>query len=598
MCGIFGYVGKKTNAAQIVFEGLKRLDYRGYDSWGIAVKITDNKSNLKSEIVVEKHVGKIGEVNDVNNLPSGSIAIAHTRWATTGAVTKVNAHPYFSTDKSFALAQNGIVENFDELKKKLKKKGYTFISQTDTEVIVRLIEDKLKRVKDLFIAVREAFLELEGRNTIILVTNAGKIYAARNGSPLVIGFNSKTKETYISSDTLSFSSLADKMIAIDNGEMVIINGGVAIFNIASGKKVKHVEEEITIHGSKVDKEGYDHFMIKEINENPYVINQLLHQEKELYERLASAIKKTKTVYTIGSGTTGLAASQIAYYLRRFGKIKAISLVGSDAREYYELFSKGDILIAPSQSGETADVLEVLEYAKSKGVTIVSIVNMSGSTMTRMSDYKFMSQAGAEICVLSTKVFVSQISWGYLLAKTAQGQFNEGKKNLQILSKEAEIYLKDKNNVKNIEKISKYFLAKQHIFLLGKSQNFQIVREGMVKIIEATYKHAHAIPSGDLKHYAITLMEKGVPVIVVMSNDEVRTDVNTAINEVRLRGAEVIAIAPVKQDNFDYYLQVPDTGETSAIMSVIPLQLLAYHMAVDLGNSVDKPRNIAKSVTVK
>lgn len=591
MCGIFAYVGTRTDAAQIVFEGLKRLDYRGYDSWGVALE-----SN--GEIFIEKNVGKIGDVADITALPKGRVAIAHTRWATTGAVTQVNAHPHVSKDTSFALAQNGIVENFDSLKKELIKKGHIFISQTDTEVIVRLIEEKLKKTKDIFTAVREAFLDLEGRNTIILITNTGKIYAARNGSPLVIGVNSKTKELFVSSDTLSFSSLADKMIPLDNGEMIVIDKGVSIYNLASGKKINRAEEKITIHNTKVNKEGYDHYMIKEIHEAPFVIRQVLRQEEEQYEKLAEAVKKAKTVYTIGSGTTGLAAAQIAYYLRRFGGIKAISLVGADAREYYQLFSKGDLLIAPSQSGETADVLEVLEYAKEKGVQIASIVNMPGSMMTRMSDYAYMCQAGPEICVMSTKVFVSHIAWGYLLAKTVEGRYAQGKKNLQAGAQAIDGYLQNKKNSTDIKKISKQLLTKQHIFMLGKSQNFQIIREGMVKIIEATYKHAHAMPAGDLKHYAITLMEKGIPVIVVMSNDEVKSDVDMAINEVRLRGSEVIAIAPSKQDNFDFCLQVPDTGETSAIINVIPLQLLAYYMAVDLGNNVDKPRNIAKSVTVK
>lgn len=591
MCGIFGYLGNKDTAAQIVFDGLKRLDYRGYDSWGVAVESDGG-------ITIEKKVGKIGEESTVKHLPKGNIAIAHTRWATTGIVNQINAHPHYSSDKKFALAQNGIVENFEKLKKVLIKKGYKFISETDTEVIVHLIEEELKITKNLFDAIRKAFLQLEGRNTIILITDTGTLYAARNGSPLVIGVNSKTKEKFISSDTLSFSSLADTMIAIDNGEMVVLDSSIAMYTITTGKKVKHTQEKITIHSSKVDKEGYDHYMIKEIHETPYVINQLLHQGRDPYEKLATAIKRAKTVYTIGSGTTGLAAAQIAYYLRKYGGIKAISLVGADAREYYDIFSKGDLMIAPSQSGETADVLEVLEYAKKKGVKIASVVNMPGSMMTRMSDYKFMCQAGAEICVMSTKVFISHIAWGYLLAKTVENKFEEGKKNLSSVSKQAQKYLEDKTKDIAIKKMSKHLLKKQHIFLLGKSQNFQVIREGMVKIIEATYKHAHAMPAGDLKHYAITLMEKGVPVIVVMSNDEVKTDVNTAINEVRLRGAEVTTIAPSPQDNFDFYLPVPDTGETSAIMSVLPLQLLAYYMAVDLGNNVDKPRNIAKSVTVK
>ncbi|HEX8965571.1 MAG TPA: SIS domain-containing protein, partial [Patescibacteria group bacterium] len=269
-----------------------------------------------------------------------------------------------------------------------------------------------------------------------------------------------------------------------------------------------------------------------------------------------------------------------------------------AREYFDLFTKEDLIIAPSQSGETADVLEVLEYAKKKGVAIATVVNMPGSLMTRMSDYKFMCQAGPEICVVSTKVFVSHIAWGYLLSKAAGGKFTQGAENIEFLAKSIEKYLDNKENISTIKKLAKKLEKSKDIFLLGKSQNLQVMKEGMVKIIETTYKHAHAIPAGDLKHYAITLMEEGVPVIVALSNDVVRSDVINAIHEVRLRGAEVIGISSEKLESFDYFLPVPDTQETSAIMNVIPLQLLGYFIAVELGNNVDKPRNIAKSVTVK
>jgi glucosamine--fructose-6-phosphate aminotransferase (isomerizing) len=593
MCGIFCYVGGsgQKNAAEIVLAGLKRLDYRGYDSWGIAVA-ADNK------VSVEKKVGKISDISTVQ-LPASAVGLAHTRWATTGAVTQVNAHPHYSADKSFVLAQNGIVENYLELKKELQKKGHTFISQTDTEVIVRFIEEKLKTVGDLKKAVAAAFLELKGRNTIVLLTKEGKILAARNGSPLVIGLHPQNGEIFLSSDTLSFADKATEMITVDNGQMVEINGNdIHLFEIRTGAKLSYHPAPIGFTNNKVDKEGFDHFMLKEIQEAPFVLHQLIKQDPLKYQQLAGVIKKAKHVYTIGSGGAGVAAAQVAYYLRSIGKVNAVSLIGADSTEYFDLFTKNDLIIAISQSGETADVLEVLEIAHEKQVKIASFVNMPGSMMTRMSTYSFMAESGPEICVMSTKTFDAQVAFGYLLAKTVADEGEDARQQLQTLALKMSEYFKDHSNMQMIKKIADHLSHKKDIFLLAKSQNFQIIREGMVKIIEAAYLHGHALPAGDLKHYVITLMEPGVPVIAVIANDAAQADMFSAINEVRLRGAEVIALSPIVSENFDYHLPVPDVGEVSAIFNLLPLQLLAYYLAVRLGNNIDKPRNIAKSVTVK
>ncbi len=587
MCGIFGYVGQR-NASEIVLQGLKRLEYRGYDSWGIAV--------LADEIKLEKKVGAIGDLETAGNLPASGIGIGHTRWATHGGVSDLNAHPHFSTDKSFCLAQNGIVENYQTLKGKLIQKGYKFQTETDTEIIVRLVEDEYKRTKDFFEAVRLAFLQLEGRNTVIALTKEGEIVAARNGSPLVIGVEGD--EIFFSSDTLSFAPYAKKMIVVENGQLVSYkDGDIKIIEI-SGKEIKYKLEDVSLKDNTIDKEGYKHFMLKEVNEIPYSINHLATLDTKEYEDFIKAIKKTSSVYTIGSGTAGVAAAQIAFYLREIGKIKAVSLIGADSYEYLDLFKKDDLLIAVSQSGETADVLEVLEAAKRMGVKIASYVNMHGSTMTRISDFKFMSGAGPEICVVSTKVFASQIAWGYLIAKMVTGKGSDGQENLSKLSEAIETYLNTEDNHQQTKSLAKHLITKKDIFLLGKAQNYNIIREGMVKIIECSYKHAHAMPAGDLKHYAITIMEEGVPVIVAVSKDNVRSEVLNAVNEVRARGAQVIGISEEKVDNFDYLLKVPQVGETASIMNLIPLYLLAYYMASELGHNVDKPRNLAKSVTVK
>lgn len=588
MCGIFGYVGTTRNASDAVMEGLRRLDYRGYDSWGVAVL---NGRGIE----VEKQVGIVSKEPLVIH---GNIGIGHTRWATHGAVTETNAHPHYASDKSFVLAHNGIVENVTELKEILTKKGYSFESQTDTEAIVRLVEDKRKKAKSLTEAVRAAFKELAGRNTIIVLAKDGEVIAARNGSPLVLGTKDNS-EIYFSSDVLSFAPYVSSVLVMSNGQMVTKKGtGVQVMDIAKGKKIAPKFERNAIVGSEVDKGAYEHYMLKEIHESPFVIRQLL-KEKDVHIRaLASAIKKAKNVYTIGSGTAGAAAAQIAFYLRVYGGIKATSLIGAEAADFYGLFSKDDLLIAPSQSGETADVLEVLEIAQKKGAKIASHVNMPGSMMTRMSDYQFMAEAGPEICVMSTKIFTSQIAWGYLVAKAVRGKLAEGRRNLKTLARTIEAYLKDAKMRERIQKLASVLARKDHLFLLGKGQNAQIIKEGMVKIIEGSYVHAHGIPAGDLKHYAITLMEEGTPVIAIVSNDELQNDMHNAIHEIQARGAHVVGLTSVSDGLYRDILPVPDTKETAAIMNVIPLQLLAYYMAKAKGNNIDKPRNIAKSVTVK
>lgn len=588
MCGIIGYKGM-NNATAKILDCLKRLEYRGYDSWGIAVQ--------SDKIYVTKKAGKISDIILENiYLPQSSVGIGHTRWATSGKVNDINAHPHNSTDNSFVLAHNGIVENYEKLKNELIKIGYVFESETDTEVIVKLIEEEFKSSTNFRTAVQKAFKKLNGRNTIIILKNDSEIYSIKNGSPLIVGFDNK--EIYLSSDILSFAPYVKKIIVVDNGQLVYVNDKIKIYDLNSDKEVDYKIEDIDIINSKVDKRGFDHFMIKEIYENPYVIQQVINQDEKGYIELAETIKKARNVYTIGSGTAGIAAAQIAYYLKVFGGIKAVSLIGGDSGEYFNFFDENDIIIAPSQSGETADVLEVLEFAKSKGAKIASYVNMPGSTMTRLSNFKFMANAGPEICVMSTKIFVSQIAWGYLLAKTIDGKFEEGKENLLFTINNLSNYLKNKESILRIRQIARELIKSRDIFLMGKSQNMQITNEGMVKIIEGTYKHAHSIPAGDLKHYAITLIEDGVPVIALVSNDNVKSDILNAISEVKARGAKVIAIANENNDLYDYYIKVPENNETSAIINVTSLQLLAYYMTVELGNNVDKPRNIAKSVTVK
>lgn len=590
MCGIFGYVGEKRDAAEAVREGLKRLDYRGYDSWGVCVA-------QNNEVFLQKQVGIISDIRP--SLPESTVGIGHTRWATHGKVSETNAHPHYASDKSFVLAQNGIAENADALKKQLGKDGYAFISETDTEVIVRLVEKKRKKTKTLEEAVRLAFKDLTGRNTVIVLASNGDIIAARNGSPLVLGIDKSGRELYFSSDVFSFAPHVERVLVLENGQMAVCRDrAMVVSSIATGKKIKPIFEINKLKDVQTSKAPHDHYMIKEILEAPMVIRQVAAEEDKRLLELARAVKRARAVYCIGSGTAGAAAAQTAYYLRVYGGIRAEALVGAEAGDYRSLIGKNDLIISPSQSGETADVLEVLEWAKTKKAKIASFVNMPGSMMTRISDYKFMANAGPEICVMSTKIFVSQIAWGYLLSKAVSGKLAQGKKNLRSLARTVETYLANTDHARTIESTAHKLAKEKHVFLLGKGQNLQIMKEAMVKIIEGSYIHAHAIPAGDLKHYAITLMEEGSCVLTAVSEDDDKDAVLNAVHQVKARGAHVTGIASEQNHNFSHYLHVPDTAETSAIMNIIPFQVLAYRMAVALGHNVDKPRNIAKSVTVK
>jgi glucosamine--fructose-6-phosphate aminotransferase (isomerizing) len=590
MCGIFAYSGQNADATQIVFNGLKRLDYRGYDSWGLGVL-------AGSKIIVEKHIGAICQ--NKCNLPKTSVAIGHTRWATNGEVTLTNTHPIYASDKSFILVHNGIVENILQLRRNLIRKGFRFLSETDTEVIVRLIEEKHKKLKSLSKAVRGAFKRLEGRNTILVLDKNGQIIGARSGSPLVVGFSSNSSGFYFSSDTCSLSPCVDEVVVVNSGRMVETDGKeMTLSEVLSGKVLKPKKEKIVKEKAPNGVGNYDHYMIKEINEEPLAIRKIFERPRKEFDEIALNIRKARVVYCIGSGTAGAAAFQMAFFLRSLANIFAVGIIGSEAKDYLNLIGRGDLVIALSQSGETADVIEPLEKIKKRGIKLASFVNMPGSMLTQLSDYKYMAQAGPEICVMSTKVYASQIAWAYLVAKTVVRRYLEGKKVLEEIVLKIDNLLKDRSVVRQIKKIAYNLSLERDIFLLAKEQNLQIVREGMIKIIEGSYIHAHAIPAGDLKHYAITLIEKGKKVITVLSNDTAKTDVINAVREVKARGADVVAVSPFNFDEFDELIRVPDGFDASSIINIVPLQLLAYYMAVSLNHNVDKPRNIAKSVTVK
>jgi len=588
MCGIFGYNGAK-GAPFKVKEGLKRLEYRGYDSWGVAA-LKNNR------IDIYKRVGSIGEVNKIPLDEDSSIAIGHTRWATHGGVENKNAHPHLSSDGSFALAHNGIVENFQELKQDLQSKGYEFSTETDTEVIVKLVEEHSNKNIDFTEAVRKAFKDLKGRNTIILLdATKSRIYAVRNGSPLVVGI--KDDEIFIASDTLSFSNETNQIIEVENNQMVEVNRGIKKLEVSNGDEVDYKIKKMNLEESRIDKEGHPHFMIKEIIEQKHTIrNATLYSYEELFP-LINSIRQAEHVYTVGSGTAYFAASQIAYILRRESQLNVTEIKAYEISSYRDLFKKNDVIIAVSQSGETADTIEALEVAKQKDMTVASIVNMIGSTIGKMSDHLFLARSGPEICVAATKSFTAQVAWGYLVAYSLTNRFNRFQDKVDKLTTEIE-KLFESGIVQDIGQLTKTLVKEEHFFVLGKGKNYNIALEGALKVKEISYKHFEGFASGELKHGVIALIEKGVPVFLIVSEDENKEDMLSTASEVKSRGAYTIGIARNNNDLFDYFIKMPNLKQLDPLINIIPFQILSYKLAVALELNPDKPRNLAKSVTVK
>lgn len=593
MCGIFGYSGTKE-CNDLIFQGLKRLEYRGYDSWGMAV--------LQGKKIHQyKDVGEIQGSAKLEKLPKGNIGIGHTRWATHGGVTKTNTHPHISTSEDFTLAQNGIVENFDELKQKLIKEGVKFISQTDTEVIVRLIERELKK-RSLKDAIIHVFKKLKGRNTVVVLSNNdGKIYAVRNGSPLVIGV--AKDGTYLASDTLSFSLATNKAILLENYDMVEIDGkSIEIFNILENRKKNVNTKELKHQFTQIEKGKFEHFMLKEIvDQKETLLFATEYTEKDL-EPLIKEIKKGKRVYLIGAGTAGFSAGQVAYFLRNIAHIDAQEIRSYEFKAYLPIVKKGDIVIAFSQSGETADTIEAIEHMKEKGCKVASLVNMYGTAMSRLSDYEYYTNSGPEICVASTKVFTAQCAWGYLLSMSIAGKYRKARMNIKELSKDiAKLFTK--KCFDEIKRVAEYMAKRESAFILGKGENAYIAFEGALKIKEISYKHVEGFAAGELKHGVIALIEKGSVVfgIIPSSESEDSSDLISAMEQVKTRGAFTVGIGGKefsKMDLFDRYIVTEQVDNFSSISNAIPFQLISYFLSVRLGNNVDKPRNLAKSVTVK
>jgi glucosamine--fructose-6-phosphate aminotransferase (isomerizing) len=585
MCGIIGYIGNKE-VSKILFDSLRKLEYRGYDSYGFA-------TIDKGKVWIRKGKGKISDVG-FEKIP-GSLGIAHTRWATHGKVSKANAHPHIDCEKRIAVIHNGIIENFERLKKSLLRKGHKFRSETDSEIISHLIEENI----DLGLpqAVRKVMKMLEGRSAVLVIKDDfDGIIAARNGSPLILGVGEK--EYFIASDIPAFLKRTKDVMYLDDGEMVVM-GRVdkpLFMNIENGNKVEKRIIGIDWDAEQAEKGEYEHYMIKEIMEQKDTIIRAINQNEKDIQKVAKEVNRAYGVFLTGCGTAGKVCNTGEYIFSNIANKHVNYVVSSEFPNYRNFLTKKTLLITVSQSGETADVLEAVKAAKEKGVKVISLINVKGSTLNRVSDFTFLINAGPEKAVASTKATTSQLAILFLLAYASTGRLNDGKRLLL----EAASKINDMLNPRyedRIRKLAKDLHRKKNIYIIGRSLNYPIALESAIKIMEVSYIHAQGFAGGELKHGPIALIEKNTPCIVLTGGNSEKDIISNAI-EIKSRGGFIIGVGPKKYDVFDFWIKTPDVGLASPIVNIIPVQLLAYYLGLFRGCEIDTPRNLAKSVTVK
>ena len=586
MCGIFGYVGNQDKAADIVLEGLKLLEYRGYDSWGISVKQGKN-------LVVEKHVGKIGDAKV--DLPQSTLGIGHTRWATHGGVTQKNAHPHLDCSKTIAVVHNGIVENFQELKTELIKKGHTFISETDTEVIPHLIEENLKH-EGFSSSVRDAFNVLKGLNAVVVANAVSKeIIAAKTGSPLIAGIGNN--ELFIASDASAIVKHTKDVIFLKDNEMVIMGENIQLLSLPEGRKLEIKPEKITWSFEVSTKGKYSDFMIKEIHEQPNVIRNIAENYLSQIQKVAEDIQNAKGTFFIGAGTASYAALAGTYIFSKIAKKHVNTSVASEFNYLEDFLTKDSLIIALSQSGETIDVVEPLSRAKEKGSKILAITNTLGSTIYRMADYNMLLNAGPEKAVASTKAYIAKLSVILMLAYSLIGQDKKIKDILLKTADEVERLVSDEIS-EEIKKIAQILSRTKNVYTIGRGVSYPSALEAALKIKEVSYIPTEGLAGGELKHGTIALISKDTPCIVFAPQDETHESIISNAIEIKSRGGMIIGVSPKREEVFDYFIEVKDVDSGSYMAQVVVVQLLAYYMAIELGLDADKPRNLAKSVTVK
>jgi glucosamine--fructose-6-phosphate aminotransferase (isomerizing) len=610
MCGIIGYVGKR-NALPILLEGLKRLEYRGYDSAGVAL-LQDGKLQIK------KCVGKVSQLEEATKelKSTATVGIGHTRWATHGVPNDINAHPHTDCHNRIALIHNGVIENYATLKKKLEILGHVFKSDTDTEVLVHLIEEFSRWNKDLDCAVRGALKEVTGTYGIIVanVLTPDTLVVARKGSPLVIGYGDE--EIVIASDASALVQHTRKVTYLEDGEVATVTAHDVTIKTLGDVEITKVVEELTFDLDQIEKGGFRHFMLKEIHEQPETIQnsmrgRLLEEDGTVklggLNEVVDKITRAPRLIFAACGTSWHAALIGEYMLEQYARIPVEVEYASEFRYRNPILKKDDVVILISQSGETADTLAALREAKSQGVTVIGICNVVGSSIARESDAGVFIHAGPEIGVASTKAFTSQLTvlalLTILIARSKGMPREKGielVKELKRLPEKVQTILSES---KKIEELAQEFKDTKNFLYLGRGYNFPAALEGALKLKEISYIHAEGYPAAEMKHGPIALIDENMPVVFIAPHDRTYEKIMSNIQEVKARSGKVIAIVNDEEENIrqlsDYRICVPTTIDLfTPILAVIPLQLLAYYFAVARGCNVDQPRNLAKSVTVE
>lgn len=611
MCGIVGYIGQKK-AAPILIDGLKRLEYRGYDSAGLAVLEKDGLARHRKK-------GRIKELEEHISLdyPEGSEGIAHTRWATHGSPSDENAHPHASGDEKILVVHNGIIENYISLKKKLEEGGHTFHSETDTEVLAHLIEEEMKETDSFFEAVRKALLKVQGAYGIAVMSedHPGEIIAAKNGSPMIIGIGDN--EHYVASDVSALLPYTRRVVYAQDGEIIkLTSDSFEVRSIKSKEEKERKIEDVEWDSDMADKSGYDHYMLKEIFEQPMAIRNAIAGRVIPEEGLThlgglnytdEELRNVKRIMFAAMGT--------AYYAACVGKNIIEELTGipvdvenaSELRYRRTILEKDTMVFMVSQSGETADTIAVMKEIQRKGHKVLGISNVVGSTIARDTDGGIFIHAGPEIGVASTKAFVNQIVAMTLLAvKMGRHRDMSVEKGTEIVEALIKIPTQIEEILEHndhIKKIAEKYKDAENFMYLGRKFNFPVALEGALKLKEISYIHAEGYPSGELKHGPIALIDEKFPSFFIAPEDSVYEKTVNNIQQVIARKGKVVAIVSkgdsVVRDMADDIFEIPKTTEVlTPLLATIPLQLFAYHLAVLNGKDVDKPRNLAKSVTVE
>ena len=614
MCGIVGYIGNKK-ACPILIAGLSRLEYRGYDSAGISTIEKNELSLLKDK----GRVKNLSTLEGIDNL-EGTIGIAHTRWATHGKPSKENSHPHQDNNKQFRVVHNGIIENYEELKNLLKEKGYNFYSQTDTEVIPNLINYYYKNdssensINKFLKAVRNACLDLKGSFAIEVISSIypNHMIVVRKDSPLVIG--TCEDEKYISSDIPAILSYTRDFYLLNDLEFVVLTDKTATFYDADLNKIEKKTNSIEWNASAAEKDGYDDFMLKEIYEQPTAIRETIGAKISLnspleFEELMFTkeyLNSLNKIYIVACGTAMHAGLVGKNAIEKLCKIPTEVDIASEFRYRDPIVDDKTLCIFISQSGETADTIAALKLSKSKGAKTLAITNVIGSSITRESDYSIYTHAGPEIAVASTKAYTSQVILINMLAiyfaeilKSSKSELlNELKQSILDLPSKIEKTLSCKDAIQNF---AKKIYQEKDIFFLGRGVDETVAKEGSLKLKEISYIHSESYAAGELKHGPIALIENGITVISIITDPDLSPKTVSNIQEVITRGAKTLIITNQKLDHnsYDEIILIPETNTfLSPILSIIPLQLLAYYISKEKGLDVDKPRNLAKSVTVE